>query len=79
MNKLHVFGVSYRPASSPVKMRMSQTEAELRERILNQNVEISILKSESDKKDARIEELETTVTVLTSLLDDYRNALNMYK
>lgn len=78
MSKLHVLEISCRPASSPVKMKMSQTEAELRERILNQNVEISILKSEADKKDARIEELETTVTVLTSLLQDYRNALNMY-
>lgn len=40
---------------------MSQTEAELREQILNSNVMISILKSENEKKDMLIASLKSQV------------------
>ena len=66
--------MSNREIRVPLK-GMSQTEAELRERILNDNVVISILKSEVDDKQKIIDELTAKITVLKQKLKDAKHLI----
>lgn len=59
--------VSETVQTAPLR-EMSQTEAELRERILNDNITISILKSESEGKQKVIDELTAQLISLKKQL-----------